>query len=134
MPEHNMIDGKLSRDDLAYLSSTLDKMNMRKNWEIMFSVPSLRNLRYFPKRCQRNPYRLSELNEVVMSLQTSVSLLDLLTRWRKDSKSACIMYMIIHKNLPNSARKILMLMFLKENKNILASVNIENRENKRAFG
>lgn len=30
IPEHNMIDGKLSREDLTYLSSILDKMNMRE--------------------------------------------------------------------------------------------------------
>lgn len=28
IPEHNMIDGKLSHDELKYLSLTLSKMNM----------------------------------------------------------------------------------------------------------
>lgn len=71
IPEHNMIDGDLSHADLAYLSSILDKMNMRKNWKIMFSVPSLRNFRNFPISIKRKPYRLSEFDEVVLSLKTA---------------------------------------------------------------
>lgn len=40
---------------------------------------------------------------------------------------------MIHNHLPNSARKILVLMFLIENKFMLASLQIENCKNKRGY-
>lgn len=36
--------------------------------------------------------------------------------------SACMIYRMIHKHLPNSARKILILMFLKDNKDFLETI------------
>lgn len=120
IPDHNMIDGKLSRADLAYLSLTLDNMNMKINWKIMFSCPSLRNFRNFSISILRNTHFLSDLDKAVLSLQAFGSFM-LAAFDQQYTYIICkrIMYMMIRKHLPNSARKILTRMFLKENHNIL---------------
>ncbi|XP_052081082.1 uncharacterized protein LOC127719084 [Mytilus californianus] len=134
IPEHNMIDGKLSRDVLAYLSLYLDKMNMRENWKIMFLGPSLRNFRNLPISIQRKIHRLSEFDEAILLLHTIGSLiLSILRGLKGDGISASIIYRMIHKHLPNSARKILISIFLKDNKNILTSLHIVNCKNKREY-
>ncbi|VDI82798.1 Hypothetical predicted protein [Mytilus galloprovincialis] len=132
IPEHNMIDGKLSGDDLKHLSSFLEK-NMRENLKLMFSVPSLGNFRNIPINIQRESYRLREFDMALLSLQTFGNLLLEALKECKADLSACIIYRMIHKHLPNSARKILILMFLKMNKNILATFHIVNSKNKRVY-
>lgn len=116
-----MIDEKLSPDVLEYLSSTLANMNMDKNWSIMLSDPSLSNFRNLPISIRRKSHSLSEFDKAVLTLHTFGDLiLGLGKDLKENNLSTCIIYRIMHKHLPNSARNILILMFLKENRSILS--------------
>ncbi|CAC5384555.1 unnamed protein product [Mytilus coruscus] len=107
---------------------------MRENWKIVFSASSLCNFRNYSMSVQRKHNRLNEFDVAMSSLQNfGTSMLTLLNLWKGDSIPAFIIYRMIHKHLSNSAKKVLILMFLQDNKNILASLIIVNRSNKRSY-
>lgn len=79
---------------------------------------------------QRKHNHFSEFDVTMLSLKTfGTSMLNLLNILKWDSIPAMIIYRMIHKHLPNSAKKVLILMFLTDYKNVLASLNIVNRSN-----
>lgn len=126
-----MIDGKLSHEDLKNLVLTLNNMNMHENWKIVFSTSSLCNFCNHSMIVQRKHNRLSEFDVTMLSLKTfGTSMLNLLDILKGDSIPAMIIYRMIQKHLPNSAKKLLIFMFLTDNKNVLASLYIVNRSNK----
>lgn len=99
----------------------------------MFLVPSFHNFRHL-LTIPRQVLHLSEFDRVVLSLHSIGSLIFVLMKHLKaDCISTNVLYRVLHKHLPNSAKQILLLMFLKDNKNILSSLNIENCKNKRGY-
>ncbi|XP_063411863.1 uncharacterized protein LOC134694746 [Mytilus trossulus] len=131
IPEHNMLDGKLSHDVLSYLSLLLDDMNKPNSWKIIFSAPSLSNLKHKPNSILKELPLLSELDAAVRPLHTfSAIALVLSGYYRKDSQCRRIIYRILQKNLPYSAKRMLTTMFLQGNKTMLATFDVLNGKNK----
>lgn len=134
IPEYNMIHGKFSTDVLAYLALHLNKMNKSGLWTILLSAPSLRFFQNKAINSPRNFYRLTEFDIVVLTLQNLTNTI-FTGRYVSGLKrlSARILYKMMHNSLPNAAKKILTVFFLKENKIILTSLDILNDENKRCY-
>ncbi|XP_052080797.1 uncharacterized protein LOC127718787 [Mytilus californianus] len=70
IPEHNMLDGKLSQEAVSYLSLFLDNINKPGRWKIILSAPSLLNFRHKPINISRKLHRLTEFDAAVRPLQT----------------------------------------------------------------
>lgn len=131
IPEHNMLDGKLSHDGLSYLSLLLDDINKPGCWKIIFSAPSLSNLKHKPNSISKELPLLTELDAAVRPLQTLSTIAMLLSDYYiEDSQCKRIFYRILQKNLPYSAKRMLTTMFLQGNKTMLSSFDILNGKNK----
>lgn len=134
IPEYNMIHGKFSHDILAYLALHLDKLNKSGRWAILFSAQSLRDFHNTLRNIPRYVYCLTEFDKAMLTLQNMTNLI-LCGRYILGEKklSAFILYRMIHKCLPRIAKQMLTVLFLKENKIILTSLNILNNENKHCY-
>lgn len=126
IPEHNMIDKKHTYGIYAYLSSFLNKI--LENWKIMLIAPSMCNFSLLtPVSFNREFECLNALDKAVLPIGCSMIFnLNLIC----DSQLYSVIYRIIHKRLPNSARNLCALIFLVENKRILNSVETSNDKNK----
>ncbi|XP_052080392.1 uncharacterized protein LOC127718416 [Mytilus californianus] len=134
IPEYNMVEGKLSQDIRSYLALFLDKINMHGDWKIIFSAPSLCNFRNTPLNISRQFQRLAAIDEAVLSLRTFSTLAFCFSDYYTgETLCVCILYRMLRKHLPNSARKMLAVMFLKGNKMILTSMDVLNGKNKCSY-